>query len=116
MEKDVHAVLRNPQMRRHDWENLGGVGFVLFFTKFSNAHEEGIGTRSITATKQHCHVRNNLDHHVLLRLSRGGRQGRAELLQKARQVLDCRLWHICLDPQVWHFLMFSCRSESSNKS
>ena len=76
----------------------------------TNAHEEGIGTRSISATKQHCHVRNNLkeethdtlkfhqvpvmgnakhlDHHVLLRLARCGRQGRAELLQEAGQVLD----------------------------
>ena len=77
----------------------------------TNAHEEGIGTRSISATKQHCNIRNNLegetnmipysfskyqlqenpthlDHHVLLRLARCGRQGRAELLQEAGQVLD----------------------------
>ena len=35
MEEDVHAVLRNPQVRRHNGEYLGSMGFVFLFAKFS---------------------------------------------------------------------------------
>ena len=35
VEKDVHSVLRNPQVSRHYREDLGSMGFVLIFTKFS---------------------------------------------------------------------------------
>ena len=35
LEEDVHSVLRNPQVSRHYREDLGSMGFVLIFTKFS---------------------------------------------------------------------------------
>ena len=35
MEEDVHSVLRNPQVCRHDREDLSSMGFVLLFAKFS---------------------------------------------------------------------------------
>merc|ERR1719342_355880 len=49
LEEDVHSVLRNPQVSCNYREDLGSMGFVLIFTKFSNAHEESVGTGGISS-------------------------------------------------------------------